>query len=197
MNRRDALKNTALLGAAATTSASFLALFQSCQTQDRLTWEPLFLNNDQAHLVSALVDTILPTTDTPGGLDVKVDMFIDMVYAKTMDEAAQKSFSAELDEFNQNCKAKHGKVFPKLDADKKIAVLTAAEAASPKFGRGVWGYGVGEQKPVGFYRSFKSLAIRGYCTSKEIGSEVLNYDPVPGPYQGCISFEDVGKVYSL
>ncbi|GAB5553403.1 MAG: lactose 3-dehydrogenase subunit gamma LacC [Saprospiraceae bacterium] len=197
MNRRDALKNTALLGAAATTSASFLALFQSCQTQDRLRWEPSFLSNKQAHLVTALVDTILPTTDTPGGLDVKVDMFIDMVYAKTVDEAGQKAFVAQMDQFDETCKSKFGKVFYKLDADQKNAVLTEQEANSPKFGRGVWGYGVGEQKPVGFYRSFKSLAIRGYCTSKEIGSEVLNYDPVPGPYQGCIPFEEVGKVYSL
>lgn len=54
-----------------------------------------------------------------------------------------------------------------------------------------------EGQSLGFYRSFKSLAIRGYCTSKEIGSEVLKYEPIPGPYQGCIPFEDVGKVYSL
>ncbi len=30
-----------------------------------------------------------------------------------------------------------------------------------------------------------------------IGKNVLNYDPVPGPYQGCIPFTDVGKVWSL
>lgn len=197
MNRRDALKNTALLGAAATASTSFLALLQSCQAQDRLSWTPQFLSTEQAHLVTALVDTILPTTDTPGGLDVKVDMFIDIVYAQAMDEVAQKDISSQMDEFNAACKEKYGKVFHKLDAEQKRAVLEAEEANSPKFTRGVWGYSVEEQPPVGFYRSFKSLAIRGFCTSKEIGSEVLKYEPVPGPYQGCIPFDEVGKNYSL
>lgn len=197
MKRRDALKNTALLGGSAMLSSSLLTLLQSCQTETRLDWQPKFLSVDQAQLVSALVDTILPTTDTPGGLDVKVDMFIDLVYHKMYDEEGQKQVAAEMDQFNEKCTTKFGKSFHQLDAEQKKILLQEEEANSPKLGRGVWGMTVEKTEPAGFYRSFKSMAVWGYCSSEEIGKNVLNYDPIPGPYKGCVPLSDVGKVYSL
>jgi len=197
MKRRDALKNTALLGGSALLSSTIFSLLQSCKEQSRLDWQPRFLSRDHAQLVSSLVDTILPTTSTPGGLDVKVDIFIDLVFDKMYDEDGQKKVLAELNQFNHKSKAKFGKVFHELNADQKKAILQEEEANSPKFGYSVWGMGVGEQNPVGFYRAFKSLAVMGYCTSEEIGKNVLNYDPVPGEFLGCIPLSDVGNVYSL
>lgn len=197
MNRREALKNTALLGGTAVVSTSLLTLLQSCQQQPRLGWQPQFLNVNHAQLISSLVDTMLPATDTPGGLDVKVDLFIDLVFAKTMEEEAKKQKVAEMDEFNEMCAARFGKVFHQLDADQKKTILQDEESNSPTFNGGVWGTAVGEQEPVGFYRSLKSMAIWAYCSSEEIGKNVLNYDPIPGPFKGCIPFSDVGKVWSL
>ena len=197
MNRREALKRTAFLGGSVVASSSLLTLLQSCQQQTRLSWQPQFLSVDHAQLVSALVDTILPATDTPGGLDVKVDMFIDLVFAKTMEEDAQSEKKAEMDAFNDACVSRFGQAFYQLESDQKMTVLQDAEAQSPTFNGGVWGTAVGEQAPVGFYRSLKSLAIWGYCSSEEIGTSVLNYDPIPGPYQGCIPLSEVGKVWSL
>ncbi|NRB47254.1 MAG: gluconate 2-dehydrogenase subunit 3 family protein [Saprospiraceae bacterium] len=197
MNRRDALKNTALLGGTAALSTSLLGLLQSCQAQARLDWEPQFLSTAQAQLVGALVDTILPTTDTPGALDVNVDVFIDLVFHKMYDEAGQKQVTTEMTTFDEDCQSKFGKVFADLDGEQKTTVLREAEANSPKSGRGVWGMSVEKTEPVGFYRSLKSLAVWAYCSSEEIGKNVLNYDPIPGPYQGCVPLSDVGKVYSL
>lgn len=197
MKRRKALKNTALLGGSAVFSGTLLTLLQSCKEQARLTWEPQFLSTDHAQLVSALVDTILPKTDTPGGLDVKVDILIDLIFAKTYGEEEQKRIVSELDQFNEKCKSKFGEVFCQLDAGQKKAILEEEEANSPKFGGSVWGYPVGPQPSVGFYRAFKSLAIMGYCTSEEIGKDVLKYDPIPGVFKGCIPFSEVGKVWSL
>lgn len=197
MKRREALKNTAIIGGTAALSTSILSLFQACKAQPRLTWEPQFLSIEQAQLVSALVDTILPKTSTPGGLDVKVDILIDLLYGNTYDEQAQQSIVTEMEKFNDKCMAKYGKVFYELDAHQKKAFLQEEEANSPKFNSGVWGYSVGEQKPVGFYRSFKSLAVWGYCSSEEIGKEVLKYDAIPGDYQGCVPLSEIGGVWSI
>lgn len=197
MNRRDALKNTALIGGSAVFSSSLLGLLQSCQAQERLDWTPQLLSNKQAQLVGSLVDTILPQTDTPGGLDMKVDMFIDLFYARVLDADSQKGILAAMDQFNADCKTQHGKFFQDLSPEKKQAHLQAEEASNPKLPRGVWGYAVEETEPAGFYRNFKSLAVMAYCTSAEIGKNQLKYDPVPGPYQGCIPFEDVDGVWSL
>lgn len=197
MNRREALKRTAALGGAAVGTTSLMTLLQSCQSQPRLGWQSQFLSADHARLVTALVDTLLPATDTPGGLDVKVDMFIDLAYARMLDAPAQEAQTAQLDAFNTTCTDKFGKPFHELDAAQRAEILREEEARAPKFNGGVWGTAVGEQEPVGFYRSFKSMAIWAYCSSEEIGKNVLNYDPIPGPYQGCIPFEEVGKVWSL
>ena len=197
MNRRDALKKTALLGGSAALSSTLLTFLQSCQETKRLDWQPRFLSGDQAQLVSALVDTILPTTETPGGLDVKVDVFIDLVWDKLYSEEAQKSVAAEMDRFNAQCVSQFGSSFAQLNPEQKKGVLQTEEAKAPKYNGGVWGTAVGEQEPVGFYRSFKSMALWAYFSSEEIGKNVLNYDPVPGEYLGCIPLEEVGKIWSL
>ena len=197
MKRREALKSTVLLGGSAVFSTSLLTLLQSCQQQSRLDWQPRFLSMDHAQLISSLVDTLLPATETPGALDVKVDLFIDLVFDKMYNEAEQQKTVEEMDQFNETCVSRFGKVFHQLDAGQKKAIVQEEEAKAPTINGSVWGTAVGEQKSVGFYRSLKSLAIWGYCTSEEIGKNVLNYDPVPGEYKGCIPFSDVGKVWSF
>ena len=182
MNRREALKRTALLGA----SASLLPLLQACQQQPRLDWQPRFLSMNHAQLLSSLIDTILPTTDTPGGLDVKADMFIDLVFDKMYDQAAQEQVVAEMDAFDATCTEQFGSPFHALTAEQKSTMLQEAESTSPTFNGGVWGTAVGEQEPVGFYRSMKSMMLWAYFTSEEIGKNVLDYVPVPGEYKGCV-----------
>lgn len=187
-----------MIGGSALFSTTILSsILQSCQTQERLTWTPQFLSTNQAQLVSALVDTLLPKTDTPGGLDMKVDILIDLFYAKVFDKDGQEGIKAEIDGFLAKSKEQFGKPFYQLEAEQKQAFLEEEEANSPKFARGVWGYTVEEQEPVGFYRGFKSLAIMGYCTAADIGQNQLKYDPIPGPYQGCIPLDEVGGVWTL
>jgi len=197
MNRRDALRKTGLMAGAALTAPSLLALLQSCSQTPRLGWTPQFLNEDQAQFISSFVDIILPKTETPGALDVKTDMFLDLVYAKTYSPDAQAKIKAEIDQFNADCKKDYGKVFAELSKEDKSVCLKAHEANTAKFNRGVWGTAVGEQKPVAFYRQLKSQAMWGYFSSEEIGKNVLNYDPIPGEYLGCIPLNEVGKIWSL
>jgi len=158
---------------------------------------PQFFTTSEANCISTLVETILPRTETPGALDVKVAVFLDRIFAQTYDEAEQKQVRADIAKFNEDCKKQHGAVFADLSSEDKINVLTAAESSSGKFSQGVWGKTVGPQEPIGFYRSIKSMAIWAYCSSEKIGKEVLNYDPVPGEYKGCIPLSDVGNKWSL
>lgn len=176
---------------------SFLTLLQSCTEEQRLDWKPLFLSEKEALFISKFVDIILPRTETPGALDVKVDMFLDKVFAKTYNEEAQQRIRADIAQFNANCKQKFGDEFIALSKADQISVLKEAEANSGKFNGSVWGTAVGKQEPVGFYRSLKSMAIWAYVSSEEIGEKVLSYDPIPTVYQGCIPLSDVGNSWSL
>lgn len=197
MKRREALRKTAVMAGSAGLTPSLVALLQSCQQQTRLDWTPIFLSNEQAVFISTLVDTILPKTGTPGALELNVDIFIDKVFAEMYDEQAQTRVVSEIDNFNADCKQELGKVFAELSPDKRVEVLTGAEANSGKFGGQVWGTAVGTPEPVGFYRSLKSLALWAYFTSEEVGRNILSYDPIPGDYLGCIPLSQVGNTWSL
>jgi len=197
MNRRNALRRTALLAGSAVAAPTLLSLLQSCKEQKRVDWIPQFLNQDQAVFLASFVDTILPRTETPGALDMKVDIFMDLMYAKAYDEGSQQYVKTEIDKFNSVCKDEFGSVFADLSAEDKTTVLKKAEAETAKFNPGVWGTAVGEQKPVAFYRQLKSMSLWAYFSSEEVGKNILSYDPIPGEYLGCIPLSDVGNTWSL
>ncbi|WP_339657228.1 gluconate 2-dehydrogenase subunit 3 family protein [uncultured Maribacter sp.] len=197
MDRRKALRKTGLFAGATILMPSMLSLFESCKSENRLDWEPLFFTEAEAKTIAALIDIILPRTDTPGGLDVKSDIFIDKVIAKTYDKEGQDSMRAEIAAFNENCKSRYRDVFYNLSEAHKTEVLNEAEKSSGKFGSGVWGTGVGPQETIGFYRSMKSMAIWAYFTSEEIGENILSYDPIPGKYEPCKPLSEVGNKWSL
>lgn len=197
MDRRKAIQRTGQLAVTAILMPSMLSLLQSCQKENRLDWQPEFLKEDEAKTISNLVDMILPRTKTPGALDVKVDIFIDKVFAQTYDAVKQENIRAEIAAFNADCKKTFGNIFIDLNKADKIKVLQEAESSSVKINPGVWGASVGEQKPVGFYRNMKSMAIWAYFTSEEIGEKVLGYDPVPGSYEPCKPLSEIGNRWSL
>lgn len=197
MNRRTALKNSALALGAAAGVPSLLSLLQSCSQQDRLTWTPQFLKEDQAKFITAFVDFLLPRTDTLGGLDVKADVFIDLIFAKTYNEGAQKEVVADIIKFNEDCKAKFGNIFTELSEEDKKACFQEHESISPKFPKTVWGGAVGPKEPIPFYRRLKSIALTAYFSSEEIGKNLLSYDPIPGEYIGCMPISEEFNTWSF
>lgn len=197
MDRRNALRKTGLFAGATILMPTMLSLFESCKTENRLEWSPIFFSEDEAKTISSLVDTILPRTDTPGALDVKVDIFIDKVIAETYDQDGQEQMSFEISTFNEKCIDKFGRKFYDLKTDEKIEILKKEEKTSGKFSRGIWGTAIGPQEEIEFYRAMKSTAIWAYMTSEEIGEKVLSYDPIPGAYESCKPLLEIGNRWSL
>lgn len=197
MDRRSAIRKTGLLAGAAVAMPTLISLLESCKSEAGLSWKPEFFTEEEAKTVSSLVDMILPRTETPGALDVNAHIFIDKVVARVYDEAGQQNMRKEISTFNSECKNSYGANFVDLKDSKRVEVLIAAEKTSGKYNPSVWGITLGEQKPVGFYRSIKSMALWAYFTSEEIGEKVLTYDPIPGNYIGCVPLDEVGNKYSL
>ena len=199
MNRRDVIRSISYLAGGAVVAPSVLTLIQGCAPNEPdLGWTPEYFTEDEARFVTSYVDTLLPRTDTPGGLDVGVDRFIDKVMAATTVKSDEPSPIQEgIRQFDTDAETRFGKVFHALEADQRGELFSEAEK-SPRYQPAVWGTAVGEQPPIGFYRSFKSMVLWGYLSSEKVGTEVLNYDPVPGEYDGDIALSSVGgKAWSL
>ena len=199
MNRRDVLRSISYLAGGVVVAPSVLTLIQGCASgEPDLGWAPEYFTEDEARFVTSYVDTLLPRTETPGGLDVGVDRFIDKVMAATTVKGDKPSPIQEgIRQFDTDAQTRFGQVFHALEADQRGQLFSEAEK-SPRYQPAVWGTAVGEQPPIGFYRSFKSMVLWGYLSSEKVGTEVLNYDPVPGEYDGNIALSSVGgKAWSL
>lgn len=78
MNRRDTIKGIALSLGYALAAPSVMSVLESCTTKNK-NWSAVYFSREEQHFVTYLVDIILPSTETPGGLDVNLPQFIDMM----------------------------------------------------------------------------------------------------------------------
>jgi len=106
-----------------------------------LGWVPQFLSEDQAQFIEFICRYHPSQNRDARGLDLKTDIFLDLVYAKTYGPEAQEKSKIRYRSFNADCKIKFGKVFAELSTEEKSACLKDHEATTAKFNRGVWGTG--------------------------------------------------------
>ncbi len=198
MDRRDALKRAALLTGFAISAPIASAVLSGCQPEVSTTaYQPQFFTADEFAMIQQMTDLMLPRTETPGALDVGVPEFMDRGIGIVAEEKNRLRFRSGLQQFAQGAETEYGKPFLELKPEEQLDYMnqvdTKAKAAktNPNVRRPK-----PEDRP--FFLNFKQWAIAGYFSSEQVGLEVLNYDPVPGVYQGCIPLADVGeKSWSL
>lgn len=191
MNRREYLKNTALLLGYAVSASALAETFIACkhEREINLNWEPVFLSKAQAQTLSDLTETILPKTATPGAKEIGVPQFIDKVLKDLLSEAEQQDFIKGLESLQDMSKSNYGKYFEECPLSQKEELLLKLDRDAPKFAPSVWGITLVEKPdPVVFFRRVKALTISAYFTSEKIAKETLMYDPIPGHYEGCIVY---------
>ena len=199
MDRREALKRTALTLGFAISSPAILAVLNGCKPTPELTYSPQFFTRPQALLISELSEIILPKTSTPGAKDVGVPGFIDELIKSAYPKEEQEKFIKGLTEFDEEAKQTEGDSFAELDREKQIAFVKkhhdkALASSSNSGAKGWWNTGSAEDKP--FILKVKELTILGFFTSKIGATQVLQYNPVPGPFKGCVPLAQVGRAWA-
>ncbi|MBK8562232.1 MAG: gluconate 2-dehydrogenase subunit 3 family protein [Saprospiraceae bacterium] len=189
MNRRDAIKNATLLLGGVLSASAISGVMAGCKAEPKLNWTPKFCTADEASTLEALVDRIIPKTDTPGAKDAGVHNFIDQLMAEFFQEKERADFKAGLAKLDTDAKAANSKAFAALTPEQQDALLTKYDAEAYDKNR----------KPDDlphFFRSAKELTVLGFCTSEVGATEFLKYDPVPGAYHGCIPYSEVGAAWA-
>ena len=197
MERREALKLSAMLMGGSLSGLVFTGMLQGCKVDTSRDWTPLLFSREQAETVAELAEHILPKTDTPGAKDVMVDRFMDKLIFDCYPEAAQKDFLSGLQAFENLCQDRFGKGFAECSGEERDAILQEQEAIPYIPAMYLWGNKVKDEGETSFYRQFKGLALFGYFSSEEVGKNVLNYDPVPGKFIGCMPLSEVGSAWTL
>ncbi|MBN8577510.1 MAG: gluconate 2-dehydrogenase subunit 3 family protein [Cytophagales bacterium] len=187
MDRREALRKTALLMGAAVSATAFAGIMQGCKATPELTYVPSFFTEDQARLVSELAQTIIPKTDTPGAKEAGVPGFIDRILKECYKKEDQDKFLNGLAEFEAAAKAAHGDSFIYLSPEKQLAFVKAQNEAA------VTAVRADASQPRPFILSAKELTLLGFFTSEPGATQVLQYEAVPGSYKGCIPLSEAGN----
>ena len=83
---------------------------------------------DQQRTLAALVDRIIPPTDTPGAAEAGVPQFIDMMLAEWYAPEERAAFLAGLAETEQRAQAEAGTAFADLDEEAQTTFVAALDA---------------------------------------------------------------------
>ena len=144
---------------------------------------------DKRTLVSAMCETLIPKTDTPGAVDANVPKFLELLYDQWMAEPEKALFDKGIADADQRAQAMHGAAFAKCDAGAQKAVLELIEEEQgdhPWFAFG--GESVTDTRTdIPFMALFKEITVTGFFMSEVGAQEVLRYDPMSGVFDGDTS----------
>lgn len=190
MNRREALRRTALVMGTAVSASTIAGIMQGCAAKPELAWTPSFFTEDQAQLVSAMAETIIPKTDTPGAKEAGVPQFIEEMIGIVENPENRELFLNGLNAFNEQCASEHGDSFVSLAPEAQTACLEKYNTDMQQMLQS--GVRKAPLPDQAFFRKMKELTVVGFFTSQPGATQVLQYSPIPVEYNGCISLEEAG-----
>ncbi len=180
MERRELIKLVTLATGAALTVPLSSSLLTACkkvaQVEDS-NYTIHFFNEEDFSLAQNLLNFILPKTDSPSAVDVGVHQIMDTMVGTVYSPAQKEEFSESFVVLKPFCASKS-----QLEQLKEV--VTSSEEK--------------DQMAKSAFLAFKQQAIAYYLSTEEIATTYLNYLPIPGKYQACISLESVGgKAWAL
>lgn len=191
MQRREALRILMAGGVLPMLSTDLLACFQ--QAHPSLGYTLRTLSPHQNDTVIAMIDQILPATDTPGAKAARVNEFIDVILTEWATEDERQAFLDGLVSVDKQSNALFTKDFLVAAPDQQLVLLrsldeeAAVARAKPKKPEVPFWEPEGRDRQLknDFFTTFKNLTVHGYYTS-EIGfSQELKFRIMPGAQHGC------------
>lgn len=130
ITRREALQRAAWLLGGTLSAPTILAVLAGCADDrgerspgESSAWAPRTLTPEQRAMVVAIAEAIIPTTDTPGARDARVDEFVDAMLSDHYPAKDRDRFLAGLARIDARAQREHTKTFNALDAEQQSALV--------------------------------------------------------------------------
>lgn len=182
MQRREVIKLVTLATGAALSAPLMSSLLTGCKKpveEVGTDYALKYFNGSEFQHVKTVVDIILPKTDSPSATDVDVHKIIDLmvgtVYRPNEKEEYTKGFSFLMKHLNDSD-------FLKSRTTEQEAILKQLIKSSEDK----------DKMAQAAFLDLKQQAIAYYLSTEEIATKHLNYLPVPGKYEPCITLEEAG-----
>lgn len=180
MKRRELIKLVTLATGAALAvplSGSLLTACKKVVHVEDSSYTTQFFNKEDFSLAQNLLNFILPKTDSPSAVDVGVHQIMDTMVGSVYSPSQRQKFSASFDALKPFC-------ISQSDLEQLKDVITSSEEK--------------DQMVKSAFLELKQQSIAYYLSTEEIATTYLNYLPIPGKYEACISLESIGgKAWAL
>lgn len=192
MNRRNLLKGMSVIALSSSFPAVLGEFISSCRSNDK-TLRAGFFSNAHFRMLEDITDVLLPATATPGGVQLQVPYFIDLVVKNCISHDDQLVITKGLQQLSDQ----KGNRFLSLSKEEKSKTIkNLDEAAFKSVADSSVGPVTGGPSPYAYsawFRIVKKLSLIGYFTSQEGMTKALNYVKVPGEYKACIPYKKGDK----
>ena len=188
MQRREALRVMFAGAVLPAFTPELFAMFRQAQPPPGYTLRTLTGHwNDT---VVAMIDQIIPATDTPGAKGARVNEFIDVILTEWALPEERKNFLDGLAGIDKQSQSLYGKNFSDASAEQQLVQLRAIDNAvmanrsvRPRHGNTV--PKPDTQLEGDFWEVFKRITIHGYYTSEVGFTQELKMEIIPGAQHGC------------
>ena len=200
MDRRKVLKKIGYGSAAIVVSPQITNILHSCKSNVK-KFSPVFFTSNQFQFVSKIMEVIIPKTDIPGAIELKLPEFLDNYIVVVMNQndketilrrtnnfiklilnETKKNSSMEINSNDLNTQLKKYL----LASDKQIESWEEAPKSQ-------------ELEVYNYLIQIRSLTLNAFRLNEYIGEKVLAYDPIPGDRKVCLDLKKTtgGKRWSL
>ncbi len=192
MDRREAIKRTSLAMGGMISAPTLAVILKGCSPSRSLEWQPTLFTPEQAMMIEDVCERIIPTTDTPGAKAAGVPQFVELMVKLVYKSEDRDRFMSGVVDLEKSCQDEHQKPFTKLSEEEQYALLNPLNKASAEEAIASHRQLEETNYEPSFFRMLKELTLTGYYTSEIGATQELQYNDIPGNYDGCVPLEEVG-----
>ena len=143
----------------------------------------MFFNKNQVSEIEKIMELIIPETDTPGAISLKIIRFADSYLNVTLSNSNKKLFQDNLNFLFDKIKNES----EGLNDKNKIYEAFLKEYLNKKDFKNE-----NEKKLTDLLESIRLLSVRSYMINEYVMTKILRYQISPGKYQGCADLDEYG-----
>ena len=129
---------------------------------------------EEEKLLTTLADAIIPAGgENVGALSVGVDQFLIRLFSDCYEPDIQNKIKLQLSQINHKAMNNHQCSFDSCVRAQKMSIMEQFACAN-------------DQEVQDTFQLIKSETIRGFRTSKKVMTEYLEYQVIPGHFNGCV-----------
>lgn len=138
-----------------------------------------FFSVNERLLLTALAETIIPATDTPGAREAGVADFIEVMVGQTFSDPDQSAFKSSLSAIDVLTRQYYGSDYASLAKSSQVSLLSDLANGRTKCAR------LDAIALRDFFHLLKELTVIAYYTSEIGASMELAYLHLPGRHDAC------------